>query len=320
MVQPRIRYPYAQPSPRFVDYRDIPAELPCQKGGLLSNSQRRVVEAGLVTVITVVRNSVTTLSRTIQSIKAQSYPRVEHLIIDGNSSDGTVDLIRQHEDDVDLWISEPDCGISDAFNKGIALSAGEFVALVNADDWLEPDHISRSVETLIQTGGDFSFGDVAVHDRHGNLLYRVAGDPHYARRLHHAMAAVNHPTVVCRRTVYERNGLFDRSFRIAMDYEWLLRNMADGVIGVYIPNLISHMGVDGMSQRQVRQSLREVRRASVQYGYPPLLAEFRYHARCSRAQIRRALEHWFPKHLTDALRGLLNSSYRGAPPGSSANH
>lgn len=305
--------------PRFDDYERAPVALVCKKGGILSNSPRRNIECALVSVITVVRNSVTTLSRTIESIKAQVYPRVEYLIVDGGSIDGTLDVIRRYESDVDLWVSDPDHGISDAFNKGIALSAGQFVALVNADDWIEPDHIWKAVETLTHTGADFAFGNLTVHGRDGHELYSVIGDRDYARCLHHAMTAVNHPTVVCRRSVFELNGLFDPRFRVAMDYEWLLRNHTLGIVGALVPNLTSHMSADGMSQTHVRQSLREVRLASVQYGYSPALAATRYYLRRSRAWLRHLLEQCLPKSFLDALRATLNSSYRGISSRSSTN-
>ncbi|MHB1828460.1 MAG: glycosyltransferase family 2 protein [Steroidobacteraceae bacterium] len=270
-----------------------------------------------MSIITVVRNRVETLSRTIDSIKAQSYHHIEYIIVDGNSTDGTLEILRQREADIDLWLSEPDQGISDAFNKGIVLSCGEFVALVNADDWLEPEHISASVECLTRFGADFSFGNLVIHAATGSALYSIIGDVHYARRLRHAMPAINHPTIVCRRMLYARNGLYDIHYRIAMDYEWLLRNHLRGAVGNYIPHLTGHMGAAGVSQRQIHTSLMEVRRASISHGYPAAFAHVRYQLRIWRAHARVVLERWLPHTIVDAVHRLLNRSYRGAPVDSS---
>lgn len=298
--------------PRLDDYEPAPNRLNCPKGGRRCNNSASDPESGLVTVITVVRNSAATLPRTIDSIRTQSYPHVEYIVIDGQSTDGTLELLRQREAQIDLWLSEADDGIADAFNKGIALATGEFVALVNADDWLEPNHISLSIEHLIRTGADFSFANLLLHDDAGVPLYKIIGDGRYARRIHHAMPALNHPSVVCRRTLYVSNGLYDLRYKIAMDYEWFLRNHRLGAIGTYVPSLTSHMAASGISQRDVRTSLTEVRDASVSYGHPAALAFLRYCARLLRANVRMLMERCLPRRLTDALHSALNSSYRSA--------
>lgn len=264
----------------------------------------------LATIITAVRNGKRTLPRTIESVTSQSYPHLEYIVVDGASTDGTPELLRQYENSIDVWISEPDTGISDAFNKGIALASGEFIALVNADDWLEPNHIAQSVHCLQHSNADFTFGDLLIHDFNGTPQYSIIGDEQYYRRLHHEMPTINHPSMVCRRRLYETNGLYDPSYKIAMDYEWLLRNHARGAKGKYIPNLISHMGAAGISQRQVRTSLREVRRASVAYGYPKTAATTKYLARLTKARLRRTLELIFPRTIVDLLHTFVNPHYK----------
>ena len=306
--------------PRIEDYKADPREFDGPKGGRRAESIPEGTQLGLVTVITVVRNSASTLARTIDSIRTQSYRHIEYIVIDGRSTDGTLELLRQREADIDLWISEPDRGISDAFNKGIALAAGEFIALVNGDDWLEPDHIAQSVECLNRTGADFSYANLTLHDPSGAPLYSIFGDVHYSRRIVHAMPAMNHPTIVCRRTLYTRNGLYDPSYRIAMDYEWLLRNHFRGAIAEYIPNLTSHMGADGVSQRHIRASLLEVRRASISHGYPASFAFLRFHARLLKARSRLILEKVFRPRVVDALHRLINRNFRRADFRKTASH
>ncbi len=129
-----------------------------------------------VTIITAVRNRAATLARTIESVLAQTYPEVEHVVIDGASSDGTVEVIRRYADRLAHWQSEPDRGISDAFNKGLAAARGDCIGLLNADDWLEPDQIERAVAALERSGADFVFGDLLYHDPAGRPLFRIRGD------------------------------------------------------------------------------------------------------------------------------------------------
>ena len=89
-----------------------------------------------ISIITITFNSEEHLEQTIESVAAQTYPSIEYIIVDGGSTDGTLDIIKRHEEDIDRWISEPDDGIADAFNKGIALATGDFVYFLNSDDYL----------------------------------------------------------------------------------------------------------------------------------------------------------------------------------------
>jgi glycosyltransferase involved in cell wall biosynthesis len=267
--------------------------------------------SGLVTVITVAFNSAATISRTIDSVAAQTYPRLEYIVIDGGSVDGTVEVLRQREGDIDIWLSEPDRGISDAFNKGIALASGQFIALVNSDDWMDPDHITRAVASLQATAADFAFGNLLVHGVGNAPQHTIDGDPCYARRIRHAMPDLSHPSLVCRREVYERYGLYDTKLRIAMDYDWLLRGHRSGVRGCYVPELVSHMGGDGISHVSGHLGLREVREISMRHGYPAPLAWARFWIRISRLRVRLFMERWsVSRSIAHRLRRLIHPAYR----------
>ncbi len=129
------------------------------KGGRRERGQQRSSspDQPLVSIVTVVFNGAATLERTMQSVFTQSYPNIEYIIVDGGSKDGTVELLRKHEERLDLWVSERDRGIYDAMNKGVALCSGAWVALINADDWCEPDtvaefHCSAIATTRSETG------------------------------------------------------------------------------------------------------------------------------------------------------------------------
>ena len=307
-AKPRISERAAVPT--LDDYVREPRSLACPVGGRSLRRAQSIAARDLVTIITVAFNSESSLARTIESIAAQTHPSVEYIVVDGGSRDDTLGVLRRYEKDIDLWLSEPDGGISDAFNKGIALARGEFIGLVNSDDWIEPEHARLAVESLRRSGADFAFGDLFVHDPKGAVRYAMTGDPAYGARLRHAMPDVHHPTVVCRREVYERHGLYDTRLRIAMDYEWLLRGYLNGARGVYVPGLASHMRGSGVSNRNARMGLAEVRDVSILYGYPAGAAWAKFTARVVRVETRRFMERWISESLARRLRALLHSRHR----------
>jgi len=270
----------------------------------------------VVTVVTPTFNSIRTIDAAIDSIAAQTFPSVEYIVIDGGSQDGTVERLGERSHDIDLWISEPDQGIGDAFNKGIALATGAYVALVNSDDWLEPRHISVALERLRATGADFVYGDLMFHPADGEPPYLILGEGNYGRRLAHTMPDINHPTVVCKRSLYEMHGLYDTRLRVAMDYEWFLRGYKQGVRGVHVPGMKTHMSMEGVSQHRYSQGLAEVRDVSVLYGYPRLLAGLRFAIRVRSLRVRWFLQRWVPRQAYEWLRRRINPHYRSLGTGS----
>jgi glycosyltransferase involved in cell wall biosynthesis len=266
--------------------------------------------AEVVTVVTVTFNSAGTIDRTIDSIAAQTYANIQYVVIDGASTDGTVDRLRSRNTDIDYWVSEPDLGISDAFNKGIGVSSGKYVALVNADDWLEPNHLELALRALQTTDADFVFGDLVLHPSDQEPPYTLIGDRGYARSIRHSMPQINHPTIVCRRRIYEVHGLFDLNFRTAMDYEWLLRGYMRGVRGSYVSGLMSHMSTGGTSHVDYSRGFREVRDISIRYGYSSAAAQLRYVIRLTKSRFRRTLKLCLPTGLYQRIREIVNPQYK----------
>ena len=269
------------------------------------------IEAGrpLVSIVTVALNRAATIGRTIESVLGQSYRPIELIVIDGGSRDGTVDVIERHADRLAYWVSEPDRGISDAFNKGLARAAGKLVGLVNADDWLAPEQIAIGVAALERSGADFVFGDLVYHAADGRSLFRIKGDPAYARAIGRGMPDVNHPTLLAKREVYERVGGFDPAFRCAMDYDWLLRTHRAGFRGLYEPALVGHMTLAGVSDQRFRQALAEVRAIAIDHGEPPLAAWALYGYRLAKGGTRRLLERLLPIGLHERMRRRINRQF-----------
>jgi glycosyltransferase involved in cell wall biosynthesis len=180
----------------------------------------------LISVVTAVRNGMPFLPGTLDSVAAQDYPAVEHWVIDGGSTDGSLDAIRRRAAKLAGWVSENDRGIADAFNKGLERCRGDYVLFLNADDELAaPDALSRVVEFAASAGfPDVVYGDCDVVDREsGKLLYRHARDYDRARFLRFGI--LPHPSLLMHRRYFERHGRFDTSYRVAMDYELQLRGV-----------------------------------------------------------------------------------------------
>ena len=253
---------------------------------------RRRLSRGVdeVSVITVCRNAERTIARTVESVLSQTVPPMEYIIIDGASTDGTLDLLRSYGKKITTIVSEPDSGSSDAFNKGLHLAKGGAVKLLNADDWLENDTIEKSVSVLEQfPEAGFVFGDLIEHDEGQDAGRRVPGDPGYSRWLPRVMGPLNHPSVTVRREIYERYGGFDLRWKLAMDYDWFLRVHRQGITGRYDPSIIVHMGAGGRATARRRNAFKEVRSISIEHGYSPSAAYGYYAARVGKDAVLRLL-------------------------------
>lgn len=215
-----------------------------------------------ITIITAVYNREATVGQAISSVASQSHADVEHLIIDGASRDGTVAVVRRLQHAGMRIISEPDRGIYDALNKGIRNATGEIVGMMHSDDFFAHDQVLEKVALLFkQTGADAVYGD---------LDYVSAGDDsRVIRRWRSGVFAPQllargwmppHPTLFMRRAAMERLGLYNTEYRIAADYEAILRWFGRGKIRVaYLPEVLVKMRVGGESNRSVGRILRKSR-------------------------------------------------------------
>ncbi len=259
----------------------------------------------LVSIITAVYNGEKHLEGTIRCVRSQSYQNIEYIIIDGGSTDGTVDIIKKHDKEIDCWVSEPDKGISDAFNKGIRASSGEIIGIINAGDRYAEGAVASAMEAFSEAPEyDFVYGDLVYTDESGEPLFLMKGERDYLSRVRYMLPAVMHPTVFMRKSVYETCGVFDCSYRIAMDYEHLLRISISGKKGKYINKPIAYMALGGISQFEYYRGYKEVCRASIEYGYNPVKAYLRLYLKGIRGLIRVALEFLGLSIMVSALRRI----------------
>lgn len=211
----------------------------------------------LLSVVTITLDNGAQLQKTMQSVLQWPSDQVEYIIIDGGSKDSTIDLLREYDSRVEYWVSEPDTGISDAFNKGLSLCRGTVVGLLNAGDWYE----QTAIEAV--QAGFFENADAGVLC--GRLQFRKGEEKAYCTdsvpRLLPRDMTVAHPSCFVKRNVYLRLGGFNPKFRLAMDYELLLRFFLDGVVFARTPAILTNMQHDGVSEVNWQQALVETHRA-----------------------------------------------------------
>jgi glycosyltransferase involved in cell wall biosynthesis len=259
-------------------------------------------------VITICLNAEPTIGRAIASIHAQRDVDFEHVVVDGGSTDRTLELVRDALRPTDFLLSEPDRGISDALNKGIALAAGEFIQFVHSDDWLAPNQLAIALAAIEQTSAEFVFGDLRFYEQ-GRPSFHYFGEPNYPAIIDRRMPNLNHPTVLARRACFERIGLFDLRYRCAMDYDWFLRLHRAGGRGIYVPAICGNMSHDGVSNQRFVRTSREVAQIAVAHGRPAPLAYGEMSWQIAKTSAGRLMKR-HAKPLYQRIRRQLNPSYQ----------
>lgn len=216
-----------------------------------------------VTIITVCLNAATTIGDTIKSVLAQDYPEIEYLIVDGASTDGTMDVVRSYGERITRAVSERDHGMYESMNKGLRMASGDVVGFLHSDDMLSsPTIISEIVAAFRETDAECVFGDIdIVHRRDTDrVLRRWRAGPHRRGALPRGWYPP-HPTLYVRRSVLDEVGPFDERYRIAADMDHMLRLFeVRGVRSHYLPRVVVHMRSGGLSNK----SLRNIWRANIE--------------------------------------------------------
>jgi len=206
-----------------------------------------------ISIITIAFNSEEYLQQTIQSVAAQTYSDIEYIVVDGGSTDGTLEIIRNNEQHIDRWISEPDNGISDAMNKGIALASGDFIYFLHSDDYLgSSDAIEESCRHLTTTDDIFLF-NIYLENDGVKALHQPRGLSPWLRFKN----GVYHQSTICSKRLFEDIGLFDESLRIGMDYDFFLRAYRRGTSAVDVDLPLGTMRLTGISSQIDWPSLRQ---------------------------------------------------------------
>ena len=242
----------------------------------------------LLTIITPSFNSAKTIERTIKSILDQEFLDYEYLIIDGASKDNTLDIVKKYHSSFDgkmKWYSEPDKGIYDAFNKGIRLAKGEYVWIVNSDDYMEPNALSvlgnyicsqKTKPEVISAAMNFinMQGEISrvakSNQKQADYCYKTNG------------MGVTHPATIVAKSVYSQYGLYDDEFKICGDIDWFFRIYKSGVKICFIDDIVTNMTEGGVSTTFNLKKMAKDRRRLLKKRYHNFLLEAYYFVRWAK--------------------------------------
>lgn len=218
----------------------------------------------LVSIITVCLNSAKTIEQTIQSVVNQTYPNIEYIIIDGESTDRTLEIINKYRDKISKLVSEKDEGIYDAMNKGLTFATGNIIGIINSDDWYELDAVESVVNVFLKDSYTHVFyGNINVYDDDNFLRTRF---PSPLRELRTGMP-IPHPSVFIIGKVYKAYG-FNTKYKIAADRDLLLRLYSQNYIFKYINKNIANFRVGGHCYNELTHSLTSsIVRARISMNY-----------------------------------------------------
>jgi glycosyltransferase involved in cell wall biosynthesis len=232
-----------------------------------------------VSIITAVRNGARDIAVTLASVAGQDHPHIEHIVVDGASTDDTVEVVRREGRHVAQLLSEPDKGVYDAFNKGLRLATGDIVGYLNAGDtYCSPGTVRRIAGQFARGDLEATFGDVLIVDPAdpGRVLRHYRSGSFSPSRLAWGFMPA-HPTLFIRRTTYAHCGGYDASYRIAGDFDLCVRLFAGaGIRYSYIPEALVRMPRGGLSNSGWRSKwiiTQEMRRACLAHGIPTSYAK-----------------------------------------------
>ena len=241
------------------------------EGGLRTKGyfKKSYSDKPLISIITVVFNGEKYLEQTIQSVISQTYDNVEYIIIDGGSTDGTLEIIKKHEDQIDYWVSEKDAGIYDAMNKGLKLSMGKVIGIINADDWYVDDAIEKSVMPLLDNGADYTIGKVRKIPSNMIVtpLFPLKSEIYQGMMYPHIGAFIS-------REVYKKIGLFDTEYKVSADFDMAMRIHLQGFKSIYVQQIIGNVLEGGVSADNIAK--KENKKIAIKYGRGSVMANIFY--------------------------------------------
>lgn len=231
-----------------------------------------------ISIITITFNSEKSLEKTIQSVISQDYDDIEYIIVDGKSTDSTLDIVEKHKQHVDILISEKDKGIYDALNKGINAATGDVIGFIHSDDIFNDDYVVSQVSNaLVKPETDAVYGDLQ-YVAEGNFMRVIRNwkSGEYKRWNLKLGWMPPHPTFFCKKKIYDTYGGFDLSYKISADYDIMMRYLGKYNISLkYIPHVLTKMQLGGVSNRSLktiirksREDIRAARKNKIGFLYP----------------------------------------------------
>lgn len=201
-----------------------------------------------ISIITVCYNSAETLEKTILSVSNQNYKNIEYIIVDGNSNDNTIEIVKKYDDKINKWISESDAGLYDAMNKGIAMATGDLVGILNSDDTFHSENVIGDIAKFHENNNiDASVGSIIQHNDNGKIV-RLYSSKFWTPEKLKIGFMPPHPSIFFKRDLFDKYGLYNLSFKIGADYELITRFfLKNGISWKYSGITTTSMLVGGVS-------------------------------------------------------------------------
>ena len=211
-----------------------------------------------LSVITIVWNKKDTIEDAISSVLNQSYKNIEYIVIDGSSTDGTQEIIKNYSQNISRFISEPDQGIYDALNKGLSVATGDIISFLHSDDLYAKNSTIYEVLQYFDDDTQGVYSDLVYTNKYDlNKVLRYWKSCNFNPSLLENGWMPPHPTLFLRRGVYEKYGYFDTSFKISADYDFMLRILKNNIKVKYFPQVTYKMRVGGESNRSFSNILNK---------------------------------------------------------------
>lgn len=244
-----------------------------------------------ISIVTACYNSAATIRDTLKTIQMQTHQDIEHIVIDGGSTDGTLEILEQNKQHIAYLTSEPDNGLYDAMNKGIQRATGDVIGLLNSDDLFAHDNVlSQVVNALADDSVDACYGDL-VYVNHGNIdqVARYWKSCNYTPELFGKGWVPAHPTFYVRKAVHDQHSiLFNVDYKLAADYDVLLRLFfAHNIKTTYIPDVMVKMRLGGATNKSLKNIVnqnKEIMHILKRHNYPYSPTKFIAHKLMDRIQ------------------------------------
>lgn len=213
-----------------------------------------------ISIITVVFNSQKTIERCINSVLQQKFKNIEYIIIDGGSTDDTCQIIDNYRENIDVFISKPDNGIYDAMNKGIALATGDVVGIVNADDFFADSNVLEDVaKVFAEQNTEILYGDLDYIDSNDKVIRKWRSGK-YSKGLFNWGWMPPHPTFYCKRSLFDKLGVYKLEYGSAGDYELMLRFIhLNNIEAYYLNRVLIKMVIGGISNKSLGNRVNAMR-------------------------------------------------------------
>ena len=208
-----------------------------------------------VSIITSVFNNEKHIEDAINSVLSQTYSNIEYIIIDGNSKDNTKKIIEKYLDKIDIFVSEPDRGIYDGLNKGILKATGDIIGFLHSDDIYYDNRVIEKVVKAFEKNTDGVYGDLVYIKDDKVIRYWRSGEFNINKLKKGWMPP--HPTLFLKKSIYEKYGLFDLNFKIAGDYDFILRILKNNINLKYIPEILYKMRIGGASNKNIKNIIQK---------------------------------------------------------------